>query len=152
MVDAHDTSPGAPASLAAVLKGVPTESQLWAAFAGGPLLLSFPATGNLSNLNNIFRTIQSGSFYLDLRMGLSGGGVGASRNQKEAQDLQGGLQALIGLGRFATPKNKPELEKLWEGVRVTQQASEVKLSIDEPEDLVDAFFNLTMGSPVRPKK
>jgi hypothetical protein len=152
MVDAHDTSPGAPPSLAAVLRGVPAESQLWAAFAGGPLRLPIPTTGNLSNLNNIVRTIQSGSFYLDLRMGLSGGGVGACPNQKAAQDLQGGLQALIGLGRFATPKNKPELEKLWDGIRVTQQGSDVRISIDEPEELVDAFFNLTMGSPARPKK
>ncbi|HEY6344583.1 MAG TPA: hypothetical protein VIY49_24070 [Bryobacteraceae bacterium] len=152
MVDAHDSSPGAPPSLAAVLRGVPAESQLWAAFAGGPLRFPIPATGNLSNLNNIVRTIQSGSFYVDLRMGLSGAGVGACRNQKEAQDLEGGLQALIGLGRFATPKNKPELQKLWEGVRVTQQSSVVRLSIDEPEDLVDAFFNLTMGSSARPKK
>jgi hypothetical protein len=156
MVDAHDSSPGAPPSLAAVLRGVPAESQLWAAFAplpeSRPLRLPIPSTGNLSNLNTIVRTLQSGSFYVDLRMGLSGAGVGACRNQKEAQDLEGGLQGLIGLGRFATPKNKPELQKLWEGVRVTQQASEVRLSIDEPEELVDAFFNLTMGPPARPKK
>jgi len=145
MVDAHDKSPGVPPALAAVMKDIPSESQLWAAYGGGPLHLPIPTTGNLANLNNIVQTIESGSLYLDLRMGLSGVAAGTSRTEKDSQDLEGGLKALVGLGRLSTPKDRPELQRVWDGIRITQQDRSVKLYIEQPEELVEQFLNMTMG-------
>jgi hypothetical protein len=145
MVDARDKSPGASPALATAMKDILPDSQLWAAFGGGSLHLPIPTTGNLANLNNIVQALQTGSFYLDLRTGLSGVGVGTSRTEKDSQDLEGGLKALIGLGRLSTPKDRPELQRVWDGFRVTQQDREVKLYIEQPEELVGQFLNLTMG-------
>lgn len=145
MVDARDKSPGAPPGLAAAMKEIPSEAQLWAAYGGGPLHLPIPTTGNLANLNNIVQAIESGSFYLDLRMGLSGVASGTSRTEKDSQDLEGGLKALVGLGRLSTPKDRPEFQRVWDGIRITQQDREVKLYIDQPEELVGQFLNMTMG-------
>jgi hypothetical protein len=153
MVDARDKSPGPPAALAALMKDIPTESQVWAAYSGGPLHLPIPTTGNLSNINNILRAIQSGTFYLDLRTGLVGAARGNSRTEKDSQDLEGGLKALVGLGRLSTPHDRPELQRVWDGLRITQQDRTVKLYIEEPEELVGQFLNLTMGRPpAAPKK
>ena len=149
MVDAHDKSPGVLPALAAVMKDIPSESQLWAAYGGGPLHLPIPTTGNLANLNNIVQTIESGSLYLDLRMGLSGVAAGTSRTEKDSQDLEGGLKALIGLGRLSTPKDRPELQRVWDGIRITQQDRSVKLYIEQPEELVEQFLNMTMGRAPR---
>ncbi|HLH43902.1 MAG TPA: hypothetical protein VKV74_13010 [Bryobacteraceae bacterium] len=152
LVDARDKSPGAPAALAAAMKDILPDSQLWAACAGDSLRLPFAATGNLANLNNIVQAIQSGSFYLDLRMGLAGVGLGRSRTERDSQELEAGLKALIGLGRLSTPQNRPELQRIWDGIRVTQQDRETKLYIDQPEELVGQFLSLTLGrAPDAPK-
>ena len=52
---------------------------------------------------------------------------------------------MVGLGRLSTPNDKPDLQRIWDGIRVTQQDRNVKLYIDEPEELLDKFFNLTLG-------
>jgi hypothetical protein len=153
MVDARDKSPGPPPALAAAMKNILPDSQLWAAYGGSRLNLPIPTTGNLANLNNIVQAIQSGSFYLDLRMGVSGVGVGTSSTEKDSQDLEGGLKALMGLGRLSTPHNRPELQRVWDGFRITQQDREVKLYIDQPEELVGQFLNLALGrAPAAPKQ
>ena len=145
MVDARDKSPGPPPAIAAVLKDISAGAHAWTAYSGGPLNLPIPATGNLSNLRNIVDAIQTGSLYLDLRMGFSVVGGGTSRTEKDAQDLEGGLKALVGLGRLSSPNDRPDLQRIWDGIRVTQQDRNVKLYIDEPEELVEKFLNLTAG-------
>jgi hypothetical protein len=145
MVDARDKSPGPPPALAAVLKDVSSEAHAWAAYSGGPLELPIPQTGNLSNIRNIVNAIQTGSIYLDLRMSFSAVGAGTSRTEKDAQDLEGGLRALVGLGRLSTPDGKPDLQRIWDGIRVTRQNQNVKLYIDEPDELVEKFLNITAG-------
>jgi hypothetical protein len=145
MVDARDKSPGPPPALAAVLKDVSSEAQAWTAYSGGPLHLPIPTTGNLANIRNIVDAIQTGSLYLDLRMGFSVVGAGTSRTERDAQDLEGGLKAMVGLGRLSTPNDKPDLQRIWDGIRVTQQDRKVKLYIDEPDELLDKFLNITVG-------
>ena len=145
MVDAREKPPGPPPALSALIKDIPGDSQVWSAYSGGPIQLPFQATGNLSNINTIVQSIQGGSLYLDLRTGLSGLATGTARTEAGAQDLEGGLKALVGLGRLSTPSNPPDLQRVWDGIRITQQESSVKLHIDEPEDLVEKFVELTLG-------
>jgi len=49
------------------------------------------------------------------------------------------------LARMAMPKNQPDLRKAWDGVRLTRQNREVRLQIDEPEDLAGQLRELMMG-------
>ncbi len=152
MVDARDQSPGPPPALAALLKDMPAGAQFWTAYSGGPIGLPFPEAGNLSNLNQIVQSIQSGSFYLDLRTGLNGLAVGNTATEQAAKDLEGGLKALIALGRLSTPSNQPDLQRVWDGIRVTQQDRQVKLYLNEPEELVEKFVELTVGRVPAPPK
>ncbi|MBV9400097.1 MAG: hypothetical protein JO062_19115 [Bryobacterales bacterium] len=145
LVDARDQSPGPPPAMAGVLKQVSSEAHAWVAYSGGPLSLPIPATGNLSNINNIIAAVQTGSFYLDLRMGFSAVGSGTSKTEKDAQDLEGGLKALVGLGRLSTSDKRPDLQRIWDGIRITEQDRNVKIYIDQPDELVGKFLDLTAG-------
>jgi hypothetical protein len=145
MVDARDKAPGPPPALAAVLKDISSEAHAWAAYSGGPLNLPIPTTGNLSNIRNIVNAIQTGSLYLDLHTSFSVIGSGTSRTERDSQDLEGGLKAMVGLGRLSTPNDRPDLQRVWDGIRVTQQDRNVKLYIEEPDELLDKFLNLTSG-------
>ncbi len=142
LIDQRGTSKGPPASLAALMKDIPSDAQVWAAYGGGPFDLGL--SGNLANVNRVVHLIQGGSLYLDLRAGLNGVAAGECANGQAAEELQGALKAFIGLGRLNTPANQPELLKAYDGLRVTAQDQRVKLYIDVPQELADRFLTLWM--------
>ncbi|MGA3189839.1 MAG: hypothetical protein ABSF22_22255 [Bryobacteraceae bacterium] len=143
LLDQRGTSKGPPAALAALMKDIPPDAQLWAAYGGGPIDLGF--SGNLANITKLVNSIQAGSLYFDLRTGLNGLAVGECSTDQSAEEVQGALKAFIGLGRLNTPANQPELQAAFDGLRVTLQDKRVKLYIDIPENLVEQFLNLWTG-------
>jgi hypothetical protein len=151
MVDAHERSAGPPAAMAALLARMPSTAQTWAAYAGGSLKLPFDLNSNLGNINKIISLIQTGTLYLDLTTGLTGLAEGTSATDQQAEQLESGLRALIGFGRLGTPANQPDLQKAWDGLRPTRENREVKLHIDEPQDLVDRLLALLPERPGAPK-
>ena len=142
MVDTRDKSTGPPAALAALIKDIPREAQFWGAYSGGPVSLPFEASGNLANANKVLSLIQQGSYYFDLRTGVNGVALGVSASEPDAQQLEGALKGLIGLGRLSTPANQPDAQRIWDGFRVTEQNRQVKLYVDQPEELVDKLISL----------
>jgi hypothetical protein len=146
MVDAQQTSGGPPSDMATLFKDIPGEqAQIWAAYDGGPTKLDLPEGGNLSNVNKLLQSIQSGTFYLDLRMGMTGLAMGTFASEKDAQDLSGALKAFIGLGRLSAPNDQPELQRFWDGLRVTQEARIVRTHIDVPEEVVEKAASVWLG-------
>jgi hypothetical protein len=143
LLDQRGTSKGPPAALAALMKDIPVDAQFWAVYTGGPVDLGF--TGNLGNINKLVSSIQTGSVYFDLRTGLNGVAVGECSTNQDAEDVQGALKALIGLGRLNTPAKQPEMQAAWDGLRTTLQDKRVKLYIDVPQNVVDQFLGLWMG-------
>jgi hypothetical protein len=142
MIDARDKSTGPPPAVAALLKEIPHDMQLWGVYAGGPVELPFALEGNLSNAGKMLSFIQQGSYYFDLRTGLNGVVLADGKNDPDAQQLEGALKGLLGLGRISTPANPPGLQKVWDGFRVTQEARRVKLYVDEPEEMVSQLAGL----------
>jgi hypothetical protein len=143
LLDQRGTSKGPPAALAALMKDIPTDAQFWAAYTGGPVDLGFG--GNLANVTKLVSSIQTGSLYFDLRTGLNGVASGECSTDQGAEEVQGALKAIIGLGRLNTPANQPELLAAYDGLRVTLQDRRVKLYIDVPQNIVDQFLTLWMG-------
>jgi hypothetical protein len=152
IADAKDKSSGPPPAMAELMRDIPPEAQFWVAYRGGPIQMPFDATGNLSNINQVVRLIQSGTLYLDLTSGIKGAAVAPGNNEKDAGDLEAGLKALVGFGRLSTPPKEQDLQRIWDGLTVTRQDRVVKLHIDEPPELVDRALNLLMGRGVRPGK
>jgi hypothetical protein len=145
MVDAHEKSAGPPPAMASLLARILPTSQFWAAYAGGPIHLPFDTSGNLANINKILSLIQTGTFFLDLSTGVAGMAEGTSATDQNAQDLESGLKAMIGLGRLSTSAKQPQLLRAWDGLRPTRVNRDVKLHIDEPEQAVDSLLDLLLG-------
>jgi hypothetical protein len=144
MVDAHEKSAGPPTALAGMLKDVSSQAQMWAVYGGGRIPLP-DLKGNLSNVTTIVGLIQRGSFYLDFSAGMNGVAAGSAGTEKDAEQLEGGLKALVGLGRLSTPANQPELLQAWDGLRPTREGVDVKLHIEERPELVDRLLVLLLG-------
>jgi hypothetical protein len=145
LIDQRGASHGPPARLAALLKQIPPQAQLWAAYGGGSIHLPFDENSNLGNLNRLLGSLQTGTVYFDLGAGLSGVAEGDCTSDAAAQDVEGALKALIGFGRLSVPKNQPELAQVYDGLRVTQEGHRVKLYIDVPEAMVDKFIGMWAG-------
>ena len=147
MVDTRDKSTGPPPALAALIKNIPRESQLWGAYAGGPISLPFAPGSNLGNANKVLGLIQQGSYYFDLRTGINGVALGQTATEPDAQQLQGALKGLIGLGRLSTPSKEPDAQRIWDGFRVTEENKQVKLYVDQPPELVEKMIGLAANVP-----
>ncbi|HEY2843573.1 MAG TPA: hypothetical protein VGJ09_07990 [Bryobacteraceae bacterium] len=146
LIDNKGKGNGPPASLADQIKVMPAEAVLWAAYGGGLTSLPFSAQGkapgDLANVNKILASIQSGSLYLDLRMGVMGLATGTCGSDQDAKTLYDGLRALLGLGRMAITKQQPERGRILDGLSVTQESHKVNIHIDEPEEVVETFLDL----------
>src|SRR5579862_8331492 len=55
LIDQRENSHGPPPSLAALMRDIPPDSQLWAAYVGGKIVL--PLQGNLANANKLLGSI-----------------------------------------------------------------------------------------------
>jgi hypothetical protein len=131
---------GPPPRLAAMMKEIPREAQMWGAYAGGAVDL--PLTGNLQNLHKILSMVDSGSFFFDATNGINGTVTGVAANAQDAQQVHDALEGFIGLGRMLAPKNQPDLKRVFDGVRVLQEGQRIRVQIAEPEELAAKFIGL----------
>ena len=145
MVDAHEKSAGPPAGMAALLARMPATAQIWTAFSSSAIKLPLDSGSSLNNANKILSMIESGTLYLDLSHGLTGTAVATGRSDHDAEQLESGFTAMLSLVQVAMPKNQPDLQKVWDGVRLARQNREIRLQIDEPEDLAGQLVELVMG-------
>ncbi len=123
MVDQRSSLTGLPPRLAALTKEIPRETQFWGAYLGGAIDL--PLTGNLQNVNKLLGLVANGTFYFDFTDGLKGTLTGLAANPQDAQQVHDGLVGFLGLGRMMTPKTRPELARVFDGIQVTQEAQRV---------------------------
>ena len=145
MVDAREKGSPPPAAIAALIKDMPVSSHVWVAYSGGPAKIPFELPGNAANFNRIAQSLQSGTLYLDFNLGISGLATANCTSEQDAQQVEAGVKAMIGLGRLSTPSNQPDLQRVWDGLRVTEQERQVKLHIDVPPELLDRALNLFQG-------
>jgi len=95
LVDARPLMHDVPQRFAPLLAAIPLESEVWGAYAGGPVDLDLP--GNLVNLRNVFAMLESGTFYATVDMQLHVTAAGASPTEQRAQELHDALQGLMAL-------------------------------------------------------
>jgi hypothetical protein len=110
LVDARPQMHDAPARFAPLLAQIPLESEVWGAYAGGPVDLDLP--GNLANLRRIFALLQSATFYADADTKLHLIAAGTSPSDQRAQELHDSLQGLMALAQIQGDVSR-------EGTRVT---------------------------------
>jgi hypothetical protein len=145
LIDERGNSNGPPANMEALIKQIPVQAQFWAAYGGGPIHLPFDENSNLGNLNRLLGSIQTGTIWFDLSTGLTGSGEASCATDQSAQQIEGALKALVGLGRLSVPKNQPDLAQVYDRIQVTQDGHMVRLHIDVPQTMVEKFLGLWLG-------
>jgi hypothetical protein len=145
LVDHRQESHGPPPALATLMKEIPADAQFWAAYAGGPIHLPFDENSNLGNINKLVSSVETGTLHFDLRNGLNGVVLANCASDEGAEQVQGALKAMVGLGRLSVPKDQQDLAQVYDMIRVTKETKRVKLYIDVPEAMVDKFLGMWLG-------
>jgi len=98
LVDARPQMHDVPARFAPLLAEIPLESEVWGAYAGGPVDVDLP--GNLVNLRRLFGMLQSATFYANADTQLHFMAAGTSPSEQRAQELHDSLQGLMALAQI----------------------------------------------------
>lgn len=171
ILDTRDKSNGPPPVLAARMKEVPVTAGLWSVYAGSPvsfpangapkqgkgkgkgngkgnggpgnpaLASANLANANLGNVMKVLNSITSGAFYLDLRTQVSGKATGIAPTTAAAKELYDALRGLLGLGRLMGAKDDVKMQRLFDGLRITQDGATVNFYIEEQEDAITTVLD-----------
>jgi hypothetical protein len=145
IIDTRDKTNGPPAVLAARMKEIPSSSEIWAVAKGAPIPVPPNADANVNNLAKTLNSVESGSFYLDLDTGISGKLAGTAATDPDAKELYDSLHSMLGLAKAMTDKKSVQMQRLYDGLRVTQDGKNVNLYIEEQEDSVATLADLLTG-------
>jgi len=144
LLDQPNAARGLPVALRDLLRTLPAGDQVYAALTGGieNLNLSLPRGGNLGNVMQALRSVDSATLGMDLSKGIDAIAVVNCSTERDAKFIHDLLRGLIGFGRLNTPDNQPDLLKLYDSIQVTQQQAQTKATADVPQDLTDKFLDL----------
>ncbi|HEX5228711.1 MAG TPA: hypothetical protein VFW44_13420 [Bryobacteraceae bacterium] len=134
---------GLPVALRDLLRTLPAGDQLYAALTGGlqNLNLPLPREGNLGNVLQALRSVETATLGLDLSQGIDGVAVVTCSTEPDAKFIHDMLRALVGFGRLRTPDNQPDLLKLYDAIDVTQKQMQTTVTAKVPQDLTDKFLD-----------
>jgi hypothetical protein len=137
-LDHRTETSGPPPALAARLKQIRPDSQVWAAAIGGENLIRLiPQDGNLANLNRVLADVQSATVSIDLRFGLDFLGQAVYSDEKSARQTTEALRALLGFARLNTPSSEPDLLKAYDGIQVNQLNNTMKVTANLTNPMLD---------------
>jgi hypothetical protein len=135
---------GLPTPLRDLLRTLPAGDQVYGALTGGiqHLNLPLPTEGNLGNITQALRALESATIGIDLSNGLNAIAVLNCETERDAKFAHDLVRGLVGFGRLNTPDNKPDLLRLYDSIEATQQQSTTKVTANIPQDLADRFLDL----------
>ncbi len=135
---------GLPVPLRDLLRTLPAGDQVYAALTGGVenLNLPLPREGNLGNIMQALRSVDSATLGMNLSHGIDAVAVVNCNTERDAKFIHDLVRGLVGFGRLNTPDNQPDLLKLYDGIQVTQQQAQTKATADVPQELADRFLDL----------
>jgi hypothetical protein len=144
LIDQDGSARGLPASLRDLLRTLPAGDQVYAALTGGVenLNLPLPREGNLGNILQALRSVQSAVLGMNLSNGIDAIAVVNCNTERDAKFIHDLLRGLVGFGRLNTPDNQPDLLKLYDAIQVTQQQAQTKATANVPQELADKFLDL----------
>jgi hypothetical protein len=135
---------GLPAPLRDLLRTLPAGDQVYAALTGGVenLNLPLPSGGNLGNIMQALRSVDSATLGMNLSKGIDAVAVVNCNTERDAKFVHDLVRGLVGFGRLNTPDNQPDMLKLYDAIQVTQQQAQTKVTADVPQELADKFLNI----------
>ena len=142
---------GLPAPLRDLLRTLPAGDQVYAALTGGVenLNLPLPREGNLGNIMQALRSVESATLGMNLSKGMDAIAVVNCNTERDAKFVHDLVRGLVGFGRLNTPDNQPDLLKLYDAIQVTQQQAQTKVTANVPQQLADKFLDLWLKKSSR---
>jgi hypothetical protein len=122
---------------------LPRERQVWAVAVGGFAPMPLPETGNLANLNRVFRSMETAALTLDFTKGVNLSATGLCASEKDARQIHDLLRGLVGFGRLSTPSDQLEMLRFFDAIKIDHSDRQVKLNADVPMDMLEKFLKLT---------
>ena len=140
----HKSGRGLPPALRDLLRALPADDQIYAAFTGGlqSFDLPIPRTGNFQNFAQALQSVDSATLGINVSHGIDALALINCKRSDDAKFVHDMLKGLVGFGRLNTPDNQPELLKLYDGIQVTQDQAQAKITADIPVDLTDRFLEM----------
>jgi hypothetical protein len=144
LIDAPKAGRGLPAPLRDLLRTLPADDQIYAALTGGVqnLNLPLPREGNLGNVLQALRSVDTAMIGMNLSKGIDAIAVVNCNTERDAKFIHDLLRGLIGFGRLNTPDNQPDMLKLYDAIQVTQDKTQTKATADVPQALADKFLDV----------
>jgi hypothetical protein len=135
---------GLPAPLRDLLRTLPAGDQIYASLTGGVehLNLPLPREGNLGNVLQALRSVDSATLGMNLTNGMDAIAVVNCNTERDAKFVHDLVRGLVGFGRLNTPDNQPDLLKLYDAIQVSQQQAQTKVTANVPQQLADKFLDL----------
>jgi hypothetical protein len=135
---------GLPLPLRDLLRTLPESDQVYAALTGGVenLNLPLPREGNLGNILQALRSVNSATLGMDLTKGIDAIATVNCNTERDAKFVHDLVRGLVGFGRLNTPDNQPDLLKLYDAIQVTQQQAQTKVVANVPQELADKFLDV----------
>ncbi len=132
-----DGAPGGlPGTLLPLVTSISTDAQFWAAFKGSITDTPIPQEGIMGIVGQMIRSIQEGTFAVDLRQGLDAKTKGTTDTEQNAKLVHDGLKGAIGFGRLNSPE---EFLPVFDAIKIQQQGRTVEVSASIPQAMVDHF-------------
>ncbi len=122
----------------------PKATRFIAALTGGVenLNLPLPREGNLGNILQALRSVNSATIGMDLTKGMDAIATVNCNTERDAKFIHDLVRGLVGFGRLNTPDNQPDLLKLYDAIQVTQLQAQTKVAANVPQELADKFLDL----------
>jgi hypothetical protein len=147
MID-HRNAPdqGLPAALRDQIRALPATDQVWAVLIGGfqGLNIGVPPDSNLGSALQVLQGIQTVRLGIDLRNGFDAQAQARCLTDRDAKRVHDMVKGIVGIGRLSTPDNQPELLKLYDAIKVTQEQNHTDVTAQIPAGQVDHFLDLWM--------
>jgi hypothetical protein len=130
-------------------RALPGAGQIWLVSNGWGTL---PAdlsqqNGNIANLARFMQSIDRASAIADLRSGLVGNITGECKSEQDAKSLGDAARGMVGLGRLNVPENRPEMLRLFDGIKVDQKQRSIQVNVNISADLIDRMLQMNAAAP-----
>jgi hypothetical protein len=144
VIDQKQSGQRGAAALVDRARGLSGSGQIWLVSNGWGTLpqdLS-KQDGNIANLGRFMQSIQQATAIADLRSGLVGNITGECKTEQDAKSLGDAARGMVGLGRLNVPENRPELLRLFDGIKVDQKQRTIQVNVNISADLIDRMLQM----------
>lgn len=111
------------------------ESPIWAAVQGG---VNLPLSGNIRNLNRLFRNLEYTVLAVDLTTSIDLHITALGRDEQAAREFEESLRGMLSL-TSAAEERRPQIAALLGSVHVRRNGTTATASLRVPPDMIDAL-------------